>query len=181
MVTERSLTDCFQPKHLMEEPMPGPVDSTVAWVGDSVNTNNYRQRMLPPLLLHRSPAWSSSFMKKSDFSRLQSPLFFLFLLSPLLLHKGTVVSGKQLLLPAVRYLQNTSLVCQEFFSLRGGCRRDQLPAYPDGSSWNKPVQVLTQSSTGPDFSHVGAGQHLIRSLTKVMKECVFCKFSNESP
>lgn len=161
--------------------MPAPVDSTVAWVGDSVNTSSCRQRMLPAaLLLQRSPAWSSSFTKKPDSSRLQSPCFFLFLLSPLPLHKDTVVSIKQLLLPAVRYLQSTSLVWEEFFSLRRGCRRDQLPTYPDGSSENKSIQVLTRSSTGPAFSHVGTSQHLIKSLTEVVKECVFCKLSYEN-
>lgn len=178
---ERSLKDCFEPKqHLTEEPMPAPVDSTVAWVGHTVTTSSYRQRMLPVPLLQRSPAWNSSFMKKPESSRPWSPLFFIFLLCVLPLHKDTVVSIKQLLLPAVTYLQNTSLVWQEFFGLRGGCRRGQLPTYPDGSSWNKSIQVLTQSSTESAFSHVGTNQHLIKSLTEVVKECVFCKLSYEN-
>lgn len=55
MVTERSLKDYFEPKqHLTEEPVPAPVDSTLAWMGDSVNTSSYRQRMLPAPLPQRS-------------------------------------------------------------------------------------------------------------------------------
>lgn len=63
--------------------MPAPVDSTVAWMGESVNTSSYKQKMSPALLLQKSPAWSSSFMKKPVFSRFQSPPYFLLLFSPL--------------------------------------------------------------------------------------------------
>lgn len=103
-----------------------------------------------------------------------------FPLSFFLLSLCIKAEGCQSLLSAHRYLQNTGLVWQEVFSLRVGCRRDQLPAYPDGNSWNKSIQVFTRSSTGSAFSHVGTSQHLIKSLTEVVKECVFCKLSYEN-
>lgn len=44
-------------------------------LSDMVNTSTYRQWMLPALLLQRTPARSSNSMKKTDFSKIQSPLF----------------------------------------------------------------------------------------------------------
>lgn len=181
MVIKGSLKECFeQNQHLTEESVPAPVVTIVAWVGDSVNISSYRQRRLPALLFKRNSVWSrsSSFTKKPDFFRLQTLLFFLFL--PFLpLHKGPVSLLIRHWLPAVRYLRNTSLVWQEFFSLRGGCKRDQFQLTQMGALGTNLSKCSPKAAQALPFSHEGTSQHFIKSLTEVVKECMCCELSYE--
>jgi len=88
-------------------------------------------------------------------SRLSYFCFSFFLLS-------TVVPIKQLLLPAEMHFQNISLIWKEFFSLREVVG-DVISflTHIGALGTNLPMWSLTYSSTGPAFSHLSTGQHLI--------------------